>query len=634
MTYFYDADAHHGAGEFLLYIVEITHYDVVENEGGNDIVTTGGVFRSGDGGDTWENLTGDLAIDMTQVTSYGYRMKFKRAVAGWLETDRALANKQVENDYNYPSSTFSQFHMIAVDPTHNDRVYLTHNPKADYSFRPGNIWMTDNGGKNWYVAAREGAYWIQEENKTYWESRAVQPLGANVKLAHVDREHRETLDINTGPRFLRVNQRGEIYTAFAQQVVRSTDNGVSWNQVDDDETAPGSGHWVGRGNSNLPGETMNLETGTPDIYLWGTGEHGVWRNTTDGDLVYPGAMAVEQLTGQSIANTDPRSISSIAVDPRNPDRIFTLQFRQHHRGELRGSEDGGATWRTIGTPLPTHLDIRPQSLVIDHENADRMYFTVPLSTWSPYGGNGGFKPNQPRFSDYGIYQSTDGGQTWHQSNPGIPADASVLKLCMDPNDSQTLYAASNQSHKDVAGGLYKTVDGGAHWNALSLPQGVSSVNDVTMHAASGDRYIACGNQEADGSVGGAYVSRNDGKKWTLIFDMPYVRGVDACAANDDVIAVITGNDDEINELNPGSYVTIDGAASWHKINLRHGQPEKISELKCDPYDDSILWCCLSGTGFWRADISALKTGIVQPFYWDTLAEGKARSATGLIETSF
>ena len=60
--------------------------------------------------------------------------------------------------------------------------------------------------------------------------------------------------LGTGPRFVEVNTLGHIYTAFAQQVMRSTDNGATWKQVDDDETSPGSGNWVGRGNSNLPGE--------------------------------------------------------------------------------------------------------------------------------------------------------------------------------------------------------------------------------------------------------------------------------------------------------------------------------------------------------------------------------------------
>lgn len=611
MTCFYDADANDGQGEFFLYIVEITHYDI----SGDDIVTSGGVYRSGDGGDHWENLTGDLSIDMTQISTSAYRSKFYRAVAYWQET----TEDDIQTRYQLPTATFSQFHTIGVDPTNKDRVYLVHNPKHDYAFPPGNIWMTENGGTNWYAAAREGTYWSSGSDEAYWKSRVRQPVGTNVKLAHVDREHRENLDTNTGPRFLRVNSSGTVYTAFAQQIMRSTDHGVSWNQMDDDETAPGSGHWVGRGNSNLPGNLFCLETGTPGVYLWGSGEHGIWRNTADGDSVYPGAIAVEQITGQSIQNYDTTSPCSIAVDPSDPDKIYSLQFRQSNRGILRYSVDGGATWDSKDTPLPTTMDLHESSLMVDHSNPDTLFFAVPLSIWTPYGGNGKFRPNNSSFTNTGVYKTTDGGDHWSLMNNGIPADASVLKLFMDPVDSQTIYAASNESHDDKVGGLYKTVNGGESWFELAVPAGVTSVNDVSVHNASGDIYIACGNQEADGSVGGAFVSHDDGISWVLIFDMPYVRGVDACAANADVMAVIAGNDDEIGEVNPGSYVTIDGAVTWHKINQQYGQPEKVSELKCDPYDDSILWCCLSGTGFWRADISPLRTGVAKPFFWDWMA---------------
>ena len=195
MDSFYDSVS----DEFYLYVLEITHYDLV----GSEVVTSGGVYRSADGGSTWENLTGDLAIDMSQITQSSYLSKYYRAVAFWQETTEG----NIENNYNLPTNTFSQFHQMAVDPDNKDRIYLVHNFKHDYSFPPGNIWMTENGGTNWYAAAREGAYWKNAKDGAYWSTRTIQPAGINTTFAHVELEHNGSGDhTGTGPRFVKCNQ--------------------------------------------------------------------------------------------------------------------------------------------------------------------------------------------------------------------------------------------------------------------------------------------------------------------------------------------------------------------------------------------------------------------------------------------
>ncbi|VGO11895.1 Xyloglucanase [Pontiella desulfatans] len=607
-----------GADEFLLYVLEVTHY----TPNGSTIDTSGGVFRSADGGANWEDLAGNLGIDMGIVgpSSYGYREKYFWAVGKWLETttDDVKTNHPV-----FPTNTFSQFTRIAVDPTNKDRVYLSHNYKHDYAFPPGNIWMTENGGTNWIAAAREGPYWMNGTDQAYWQSRG-QPLGMNANFAHVDREHRENDNTQSGPRFVFCNPLGDVYTAFAQQVMCSTDHGATWNQVDDDETFPGSGHWVGRGDCNLPGETFCLQTGTPGTYLWGSGEHGLWRNTDDGNLVYPGAIAVEQLTGQSISDNSPLSISTIATDPRNPNHVYMIPFRQDMRGELLFSDDGGDSWTTLSTPIvfPGANDVLDsRSLLIDHQDANNLYFCIPFSEWERWSGN--FVNNGRKFDGdtetfgQGIYKSTNGGISFDMATNGIPANRSVYRLAMDQADPQILYAALNETHNGDPGGLYQTTDGGGQWNPLPIPSGIRSVNHVVVHA-NGGIYIACG--DYNGSTGGGYVSQDGGASWHLLFDMPYLRHFVPSMADPDIIAVTVERNTTVGQRNPGLYVTIDGGANWHKINNRHGQPDGIRKVEPDPYDPDVLWMGNHGTGFFRADISPLKTGEPIPFFWDWMEE--------------
>ncbi|VGO22289.1 beta propeller repeat protein [Pontiella sulfatireligans] len=614
MGFYYD-----GANEFLLYVLEVTHY----TPNGNTIDTSGGVYRSSDGGTNWVNLTGNLGIDMSVIgpSSYGYREKYFWAIGKWLEESTEYAKT---NFPAFPANTFSQFTRIAVDPTDKDRIYLSHNYKHDYAFPPGNIWMTDNGGANWIAAAREGPYWINEVNKSYWQSRG-QPMGMNANFAHVDREHRENDNTQSGPRFVFCNPLGEVYTCFAQQVMRSTDYGVTWNQVDDDETAPGSGHWVGRGDCNLPGETFCLDTGTPGTYLWGCGEHGLWRNTDDGDLVYPGAIAVEQLTGQSISDNSPLSISTIATAPQNPDHVYMIPFRQNMKGELLFSADGGDAWTTLSTPIsfPNGNDVLDsRSLLIDHQNTNNIYFCIPFSEWERWSGN--FVNNGRKFDgdteDFGqgIYKSTDGGGSFSMITNGIPANRSVYRMAMDPFNPLILYAALNETHNNDPGGLYKTTNGGASWSAVTIPSGIRSVNDVVAHP-NGYIYIACG--DYNGSTGGGYISQDGGLTWHLLFDMPYLRHFSPSLADPDIITVNVDKNTTVGQRNPGLYVTIDGGANWFKINSSHGQPDGIRKVEPDPYDKNVLWMSNHGTGFFRADISPLFTGEPnEPLYWDWMED--------------
>jgi photosystem II stability/assembly factor-like uncharacterized protein len=63
--------------------------------------------------------------------------------------------------------------------------------------------------------------------------------------------------------------------------------------------------------------------------------------------------------------------------------------------------------------------------------------------------------------DQGIFKSTDSGATWDSQNNGIQYPWGT-QVAMDPNDSQVLYASSQN-------GLFKTVDGAANWAALPFP---------------------------------------------------------------------------------------------------------------------------------------------------------------------
>ena len=252
--------------EFILYLVDQTAFEA----NGKSISTKGGVYTSTDSGKTWQNITGNLPVDLTKISSKALLNRYWKSLAYWFQTSvKSIKSKHPE----LPTEVLDILHRIQVNPTNKNEIYLSHNTKHDKAFLTGDAWKSNDGGKTWKAVARSGKYWVNQTDKTYWESRN-NPTNTNTSFAHLqgDMDRREDV---WGNRFLELSVDGTAYICLDQQVLKSTNGGETWIQIDDNETAPGSKHWVGRGGSNLPGRNMLLETGKKDRYLLGSGEHGL-----------------------------------------------------------------------------------------------------------------------------------------------------------------------------------------------------------------------------------------------------------------------------------------------------------------------------------------------------------------------
>ena len=72
------------------------------------------------------------------------------------------------------------------------------------------------------------------------------------------------------------------------------------------------------------------------------------------------------------------------------------------------------------------------------------------------------------YSVPGILKTTDAGGTWTWANQGIFLDwqTSILSIAIDPHVSNIMYAGTGGTN---GGALYRTTDGGRHWNMLNPP---------------------------------------------------------------------------------------------------------------------------------------------------------------------
>lgn len=575
--------------EFVVYLVDQTAF-----VGNRDTVSSkGGVFKSTDSGKTWEDITGNLAVDMNQISSRTLQNKYWNSLAFWFQTNV----KTVRGKYpKLPTEVLDIWHRVQVNPKNKNEIYLSHNSKHDKAFLPGGAWKSDDGGKTWKAVAREGKYWIDGKDKAYWKSRN-NLVNMNTTFSHMQPEM-DRKEESWGNRFLELNVDGTAYICLDQQVLSSKDGGKSWQQIDDDETSPGSKHWIGRGDSNLPGRTLLLETGIKDRYLLCSGEHGLWQTAPLGDYPDRMAVAVEQIDGQ-IHHKGSHSAGTVAVHPNDPNIIFFMSYRQNNRGKVRKSIDGGKTWENIATifdaDVPSHMRlVFVNSLTIDPVNPDNMYF---CATRKPISQVSGPYAKALTKGDYGFYRSFDGGYTWELSTQGLHKNASFRRAVLDPDNSETLYTAVN----DENGGLFKSTNKGGAWKKVKIPSDIQFVNNIFIDRNTKHMFVSCGNEQATDKGSGVWRSKNKGRSWERIFDMPYVWQCETSPVNPNIITVSVPlpprTRDRKAQLNPGAYVSFNAGKTWNKINRGLGQQDRIVDIKPDPYREDIFWCSQKGSGW-------------------------------------
>lgn len=599
LTSFYNENT----GEFVLYLVEQTIYEPV----GHSVKSAGGVYKSVDNGESWENITGNLSIDLTQIHYPAEIQRYYRTLSNWFGISQPQAKKKYPN---LPTSILPVFNRLVVNPLNKDEIYLTYNKKHDRTFGPGEVWRSLNGGKTWKVVARHGEYWLSGKDKAYWLSRD-NDTGANVEFAHLQEyinAHKET----SGNRLLTINSAGELFISIDQQTHKSSDKGVSWQQIDDMETAPNSNVWIGRGDSDLPGRFMLHETGIPVRRLFASGEHGVWSTVNVKEWPNKQAVALKQIEGQN--NIDGMvSISTIAVHPHNPNIIYILAWRQDHRGKLRRSIDGGKTWENIATVLDNKIDqnvvksknigkviqgpagLLPaqDSLLIDPVEPNNMYVAVTKDAFSEIYRA---PRREPTVGGFGFMKSDDGGYTWKVSNKGFHEGFSLRRITLDPNNSNKIYAATS----DKNGGLYQSNDKGENWSRVSIPSEIKSVNNVFIDKNTNNIFISAGGfYQGTFDEGGAWQSKDSGKTWHKIFKAPVVLQVESSPVDANILVLTVGNQMRMDRqfMNPGVYLSLDAGSNWKKINTNLSNNDKIIDAKPDPYNKDVIWAAGWGSGW-------------------------------------
>jgi photosystem II stability/assembly factor-like uncharacterized protein len=314
-------------------------------------------------------------------------------------------------------------------------------------------------------------------------------------------------------------------------VWKSTDYGRTWNAIFDREPTGSIG-------------AIAVAPSDPNIVYVGSGE-GLHRpDLSVGDGIYKSTDA--GATWTHLGLRDGQQISTMAVDPRDPNRLFVAVAGHPYgpnpeRGIYR-STDGGQTFQKV---LSKDENIGGSDVEIDPSDPNIVYATLWEAREGPWE-NGEFSG-----TNAGIFKSTDGGKSWRQLAGGLPSSIIQAYVAIARSDPKQLFAVVA-----IKGGVefYRSADAGATWST------VTSDPRPRMRIGGGDLPIAAIDPKNPGVV---YVtstvtwkSGDGGKTWTGFRGAPGGDDYQNIWINpNDPQTIILGSDQ-------GAIVTVNGGRTW------------------------------------------------------------------------
>ena len=322
-------------------------------------------------------------------------------------------------------------------------------------------------------------------------------------------------------------------------VWKTTDSGRIWTPIFDDQPTGSIG-------------AIAIAPSDPNIIYAGSGEGLQRPDLSTGNGIYKSTDAGKTWTHLGLR--DGQQIPMIAVDPRDPNRLFVAVLGHPYgpnaeRGIFR-STDGGATFDRV---LYRDENTGATDVVIDPSNPQTVYAAMWETRQAPWENGTFHGPGS------GLFKSTDGGATWHQLTAGLPSNDAIGRVGIEVSQANPnrLYVICGIAKG--AGGLYRSDNAGESWTrvndderiwgrpgdfneARTDPKNADIVyvaNVVTWKSADGGRTFAAlrgapggddyhrlwinpndTNIILNASDQGAIISVNGGKTWSSWYNQP------------------------------------------------------------------------------------------------------------------
>ncbi|MGC2624679.1 MAG: hypothetical protein WA244_15885, partial [Candidatus Acidiferrales bacterium] len=357
--------------------------------------------------------------------------------------------------------------------------------------------------------------------------------------------------------------------AAAGGLWKSTDGGMTWTPLFDDEPNPSIG-------------AVAVAPSNPSIVWVGTGEANNRQSASWGDGVFKSTDGGK--TWAHMGLDDTQAIGRVVIDPTNPDVVYVaalghLWGPNPERGLFKTS-DGGKTWNKV---LFINNDTGVSDVAIDPQSPTTLYAAAYERRRTVWGFNGGGP-------DGGIYKSTDGGANWSKLTTDLPntGDIGRCAVAVYRKDPNVVYALI-QSNKD--GGVFRSEDKGATWRKMGSDDPRPSYFSQIRIDPNNDLRIWMGGVNL-------YYSDDGGKS----FNQQRVRDV-----HSDFHAIWIDPENSnfiLVGCDGGIYESRDAGRDWDHLNVMPlGQAYEVGYDNqqpyhvCAGYQDNAEWCGPSRTWF-------------------------------------
>jgi photosystem II stability/assembly factor-like uncharacterized protein len=387
-------------------------------------------------------------------------------------------------------------------------------------------------------------------------------------------------------------------------VWKTTDYGRTWVPIFDDQPTGSIG-------------AIAVAPSNPDVIYVGSGEGLQRPDLSTGNGIYKSTDAGRTWTHLGLR--DGQQIPQIIVDPRNPDRLFiavlghpygpneerglyrsldggrtyqrvwyrdvntgaidvafaandpntlylaTWEARQGpwENGAWQGpgsglfkSTDGGSTWSSIMTGLPTFDEgLGRIGLAVAPSDPRRLYVTVDAGARS------------------GIYRSDDAGANWRKVSTDVRVHnrgSDFAELKVDPKNANIVYSGSIVA--------WKSTDGGSTWGILRGAPGGDDYHRFWINPDNPDVILLAADQ-------GAVITVNGGQTWSSWYNQPTAQMYHVTTDNSWPYRVCSGQQES------GS-VCVPSRANDGQITYRDWRPVGVEEygyVAPDPLDPNIVY---------------------------------------------